>query len=517
MGYLQNVIEKWKDNKYYKVVFALLCCITNYFVVVLSFKSAPYSKLLNSHDSSMFMYFGKGMSKGLVPYNDMFDHKGIALFWIQEIGAFVGGGNVSTGVWILELLFYLITLIFIFKSAYLLTKNYLVAGFSILLNTGLTLCTMTNGNFSEEFALAFISISIYLLIRQTQIVNKINLFFIGLFGAIVFFMRANMIALWVVFCIYFMITGLLKRQYKILLKQIFWIFLGGFVVCCLVILYGVRENNLQEMFYQTFVLNSKYSGATNVKEIFHTTKSFYELATRTGAIALFTLFILCFFASKKWISKQLITVCNLLIIYLMLNFITVVMSGRFYPHYFVTMLPALTITTAIGIKLFSNLLPGSRISALLYVSLLVLTFAYSYNAFTDFVKPVVWNQNRSEEQYTEKVQAQYIQKHSLITDKIYVHNIDANIYLLSNRFANSKYFVLPSLDYRNFPEINNSFKNSLVDTQPKFISIYKSVYMKESPDNVKMDKIIISDIKRNYKLVPKFSKSSILLFERKNN
>ena len=49
----------------------------NYLTIILSFRSSPFSHLLNDHDSSMFLYFGKAMNAGLTPYINMLDHKGI--------------------------------------------------------------------------------------------------------------------------------------------------------------------------------------------------------------------------------------------------------------------------------------------------------------------------------------------------------------------------------------------------------------------------------------------------------
>ena len=53
----------------------------------------------------MFLYFGKGISEGLIPYKDMFDHKGIVLFFIQYIANIVGLGNIFLGIFLVEAVF----------------------------------------------------------------------------------------------------------------------------------------------------------------------------------------------------------------------------------------------------------------------------------------------------------------------------------------------------------------------------------------------------------------------------
>lgn len=459
----------------------------NYLIVILSFKSAPFSHLLNSHDSSMFMYFGSGMKSGLVPYNDMFDHKGIILFLIQELGAFLGGNNVSTGIWILELIFYSITLVFIFKIAYSLTGNTTATGFSIFIYTGLILSTLTNGNFSEEFALLFIVVALDLFIKEMYATSHFRLFFIGATGGLVFFMRANLVSLWLVFCLYFLFQDLLEKSYQRLANRIGWIFLGGLTICLAVVLYGLSEHNLHSMFYQTFILNSQYSSATNIRTIAITARQFCALFLRTGLAVPILLLVICFELQKKKLDQRTTTLIHLFFGYLIIDFLTVVMSGRYYPHYFITMLPILIIMTAIGFSLFKELIPQRRINFIMYFGVLLLSLTGTMTSFKEFVKPVVFDQNKSEFQALQKKQAKYIQVHSTKNSSIYVHNIDANIYLLSERFSNSKYFVLPSIDYRNFPSISLDFQKAMDDNPPKFISILKSNYDETNPDNSKLN------------------------------
>ena len=43
--------------------------------------------LLNSGDDcSVFLQMGLAISKGKIPYVDLFDHMGIILYWIQAVG-----------------------------------------------------------------------------------------------------------------------------------------------------------------------------------------------------------------------------------------------------------------------------------------------------------------------------------------------------------------------------------------------------------------------------------------------
>lgn len=206
-----------------------LLLVANFIIVVLSFRSSPFSNILNGHDSSMFMYFGKGMNEGMIPYVDMFDHKGIILFFFQQLGVKLGFGNYSFGVWLIESIFYLVSILFIYKTSMLLTNKKGISSLSILLTTGLILITFDGGNYSEEFALTFISIAFFYITKCVinSEYNQFHLLIIGLTGGLTFFIRSNMIALWIVFCLYFVISDLMHRNFYDLAKKTLYIFIGA--------------------------------------------------------------------------------------------------------------------------------------------------------------------------------------------------------------------------------------------------------------------------------------------------
>lgn len=129
-----------------------------FIIVIFSFRSNPFSNFLNGHDSSMFLYFGKGMTKGLVPYKDMLDHKGPLLFIIQYFGNLLGNGNDTLGIWLIECSFLLITLIFLYKSCLLYTEDSFVSITSVSFLLPLFILCYDGGNYSEEFALLFMAV-----------------------------------------------------------------------------------------------------------------------------------------------------------------------------------------------------------------------------------------------------------------------------------------------------------------------------------------------------------------------
>ena len=152
----------------------------------------------------MFLYFGKGISDGLIPYKDMLDHKGPILFIIQYLAVLAGFGNFSLGIWLIECLFFLGTLFSLYKTCYLCINDKLISAVSVTFLTPLFILCYDGGNYSEEFALLFISISLYFFCKIffKRRVSRVEYLLVGFLGAATFFIRLNMISLWVVFCLF---------------------------------------------------------------------------------------------------------------------------------------------------------------------------------------------------------------------------------------------------------------------------------------------------------------------------
>lgn len=74
------------------LISALLFIIATLFVVLFLTGAGFIYKDRYGYDSAIFMYVGKAMKFGYVPYRDLFDIKGPMLFLIQYIGQKIGGG-----------------------------------------------------------------------------------------------------------------------------------------------------------------------------------------------------------------------------------------------------------------------------------------------------------------------------------------------------------------------------------------------------------------------------------------
>jgi len=457
------------------------------------------------------------MQDGLVPYVDMFDHKGILLFWLEQLGIVLGSGNLTIGVWILESLFYIVTVVYLLRSLLFLTDDFLVSSTSISLFTGVAVIVFEGGNLSEPFALMFIAIGFYLIAKTCleESINHYNLFAIGLTGGLTFFIRPNMIALWFVFCLYLVISNVLIKEYKKLTRQVLLIFAGGLIVCVIVILYGVVVGNLSQMIYQTLTLNFQYSSAASFSERYLVGREFFEFATLVGITPFLILYLVFLVSVKKEDWRKEYTFYIALLIYLVVNFTTVIMSGRYYLHYFITMLVPVIVLTGIGIGWGQAVIKGKSKKIITTLLLFFIPLSSFSIAYRDVLKPTLSAvPNQTIDSDIVKT-AEYIKEHSTKKDTIYVHNTDANIYLLSDRYSNSRFFVLPDINYQNFYNLKQEFENNLKKSPPKYIVVKKELYNNQSHlTDAKLDKTLFDEINKYYEIVPDYQSVDFALLKK---
>mgnify|MGYP000777051933 FL=1 len=137
-------------------------CVTAALIASTFLSLFPLSREFPYADSSVFIYIGKMMHKGFLPYKDLFDHKGILMYFIQYVGLLIGNGS-WIGIWVLEAVNMIVTAWLLFKISRIFTKDKIVRYLSVV--AVLVMCgmqTYEGGNFTEEYALPWISLALYL-------------------------------------------------------------------------------------------------------------------------------------------------------------------------------------------------------------------------------------------------------------------------------------------------------------------------------------------------------------------
>ncbi|GEL15377.1 hypothetical protein [Pediococcus cellicola] len=465
-------------------------------LIAWSFRSNPFYIGNALHDSSMFQYFGRLMTHGKIPYVDMFDHKGPLLFFINALGRLSFHG--IRFLWPIEIFSIFITFLFSYlTNRFFLSRTY--ATLSTALVSVLYTVLLHGGNYSEEYALPFISIAIFYLalfyIKEDY--HLFNLIILGISGTCVFFLRANMVIIWVIGCISILIYTLYRRNLKLLGKSIIGIFIGALVVILPILIYCLKTNSLYQMIYQSIIFNYLYVQHTPGIKFQDVTSFFAYILGQNGL--LITLFFLPAMILFKKINFK--TFGKKYFLYMMcmfgwLNLLSILLSQRNYPHYLATEIPFIIFSIALLIALIQKYWHYKEISLVLLIlgTFIIVAFP-ALKTTTDLIQkeqtPTLYSKNTSSV-------ASFIKRHTRPSDPIYIHQADANIYNIAKRSSNSRFFTLPSVNLDKFPKLRAEFDAKLIKNKPKYI-VVKNTFLAHSSDR-KYETNLKNLIKYHYRL-----------------
>lgn len=147
-------------------------------------------------DSAVFQTIGKAMTVGKIPYVDLFDHKGVYIYFINYLGYLI---QRETGVWLIEALFWAINGILVYRiiREYVEDKGLLELVSMLWIMVFLNYFTFLAGNSVETYGVTFQLLSILLVIKQlkkNEVKHSVLTMFIhGICVGIVLCLRANLV------------------------------------------------------------------------------------------------------------------------------------------------------------------------------------------------------------------------------------------------------------------------------------------------------------------------------------
>lgn len=284
-------------------------------------------------DSTIYQQMGLSILQGKVPYVDLFEQKGIVLFWLDAIGIALipkGYGLLTLCIVATSLSFYLWL-----KTASLYINTW-VRWIPVLI--GVFLCALAYGdaNYTEMWSLPCISYVVYLLakyLRGDYDISGKDCFLIGVFIGLIFFIRLNNAIPIVISCLYVGFFFIQKKQFKKL-----WISAGyaslGFVMAVVTVIsifalqYGMRS--IQDLFFGTIGYNLIYLKSYG-KGVLYVNPNFI-----ISTILVMLLFVI---KRKDW----------RVVFYIVLSYIFayLTMGKAYFSHYFLIIVPLAVLSSII--------------------------------------------------------------------------------------------------------------------------------------------------------------------------
>lgn len=430
-----------------------------------------------SRDGGFFLYAGDQILDGKIPYLDVWDNKGPAIFYINALGVWLGGGS-RWGVWFVEFLCILGTLFILYRD---LSKRWgLGAALFGVTMAGLGLrVALGYGNYTEEYALVFNAVGLSLFLSMVDDKRSDwKYFWIGALFGLSFSFRANNIGgLFAMFGAVFLFY-VFKRNFAEALRIIL-VSLAGFAALLLLWTgYFALLGGAAEMIYGSITFNFSYSAAKDRGwlDLFggfgRYGMSWYGWLTLLGWLALVVR------AGFSFKQKKLSLFETYLLLWFPIEVLLSNLSGRNFTHYYISWALAVAVYCSflfaelwqIAFKTLSLQWWNERAGLYASAALILALFAISPSAWTRYGKTVgqLFNPIGGME-YIDPLSA-YVRENTQPDDLVLTWYPERGINFVSGRTSPVKYTNYPLFIAESLTEeIESTYVENLITNRPELI------------------------------------------------
>ena len=175
--------------KKYKFFFYSL--LVAFAILLFTSKNSPLYPFNDWVDENAFFTVGKGIFKGVVPYRDVFEQKGLLLYFLFGVSSLLSY-KTFIGVFIFEILFFTFFLYYGHKTIKLfLDEKYTYIILPILAFFITTCISFVHGGSCEEFCLPFLAYGLYSYFKhfKEKELTKKEYFLNGIMAGLIFMMK----------------------------------------------------------------------------------------------------------------------------------------------------------------------------------------------------------------------------------------------------------------------------------------------------------------------------------------
>ena len=453
-------------------IFILIAIIS--FVFLLKSPLNIWSLGDSGTDSSVFRMIATMMKNGYMPYRDSFDHKGPLLYIINYVGLII---NENHGVWFIELIFMIFTCLGIYRISRLSCDRF-ISIIVLLVCLNPLFYFFGGGNKAEEYAMTFIAWGLYIFLDYftNKNISKIRLIICGLFCGAVLMMQPNMASMWVVFCIAVLIYSIKNNNIKEIPGFLLYFCIGLAIIIIPLVIWLAVNNALKDCIDAYIGFNALYTsfrdGGISISDQWAVTLTF--LNEPAIIIAFICTVLLCVYRRKL--------IYFIYAVYILAALWIASISGFFYEHYFMIMVPAIAFPVSEVFKIFKE----RKDDNVLLIATAIVAMYFAVPSWIDLAAWVPGKYNmRNSDSHSEIVMqvSDIIRENTDEDDRIAVYGNFDMFYLQSGRLHATRFsFTAPVLSIAE--ELEKEYFTDLKEELPKCI-----VVQMECTDS-KIDKFI---------------------------
>ena len=451
-----------------KCKYYLYCLVVSFVVLMFTSKNSFLYPVNDWVDANAFFTVGKSMFSGVVPYRDLFEQKGLILYFIYGIGSLISFKSFI-GVFILEVISFSVFLYFAHKifNLFLDEKNSIIL-LPVLSTLICTSFAFTHGGGCEEFCFPYLCIGLYLFIKHFKKSNLSNfeIIVMGFMSGIVLMMKYTLLGLFIGFGLFLFIDYLRKKKYKESFKFCLLFLLGMIVPISICMIYLGINHAIKDFIDCYFIVNITSYGSVKTSifiKIYKLIKGFIKTCFSNGYIVFillvfFPLFI-CFTKTKKFFKFSMIGIFLINIFFIFYGLI-------FFRYYLGPILIYMILSLTSIMYLINKKLPNNKYEKIynifsVIIPIICLIASYYFANYKEMICS-------SKDNYFQFEYADYINNYDEPT-LLNMGHLDAGLYTISGIIPNTRFFEVQNLSYERFPDGLDSMKKYVINKDIKFI------------------------------------------------
>jgi hypothetical protein len=444
------------ENKIYIFLFLLA------FIIVSSASTYNPFNFRRMHvDSSVYITIAQGITKGQLPYKDLVDNKGPIEYLISAPGLALGG---FTGIWITQIVFMFISVLFAWKTALFFGDKYKAIHGTIFSFVVLLAFYIVSAG-TEEYSLPFLMISLYIFtkyyLNANKDINLVELIILGICFSCATLIRLNMFPLWAGFCLIIFFECIIKRQFVQLLKYVCGFCIGIAIILVPVFLY-LTINDIFNDFWNLVILGGASRGfdSNGIKEI---AKNFYVVINRNYSF--FPLFFGLYLTINEYKKSYFFYYLGYTLSYaLMIAFLSFSSGGS---HYNMVLIPYFVVAFTVSISVIDFRILNEKTKKIMLIVFLCLIFSEGLvNSLYDLSK---FFHDKSGSML--KNAGKLIDDNTKPDDTIISLGFNGYIYPFTQRNIASKYLYQGS-GLSHIPGAREEFISDILTKKPAIIAVF---------------------------------------------
>ncbi len=228
----------------------LVIVATAIIVMTICSTSSPLYQFNHWDDPNAFFTVGKSMLHGLVPYHDLFEHKGPLLYMLHAAAALVSFRSFL-GVYLIEIIAATVFLYWGYKTMKILDENASILLIPVIGTLVYSTSSFEKGNSVEELMLPFYAFVIYVglkSIREETRVSAGECVWVGISAAFALWMKFSLLGIFIGWYLFMSFSSFRRGDKVDILRMLGWLMVGILIPTVPILIFFAANNALTDLY-----------------------------------------------------------------------------------------------------------------------------------------------------------------------------------------------------------------------------------------------------------------------------